>query len=88
MSAPDVCLIAPYPSIGQAHHNGSSGVASYSANLARALRDDGADVHVVAPVDDTDHRERDEEPERPHHTASKWPIQPSSANSLWWAWNM
>ncbi|HEX4903610.1 MAG TPA: glycosyltransferase [Acidimicrobiales bacterium] len=61
MSAPDVCLIAPYPPIGQAHHDGTSGVASYSANLARALRDDGADVHVVAPVGDADRRPRDED---------------------------
>ena len=25
---------------------------------------------------------------RPHQTTSKWLIQPSSANSDWWAWNM
>ena len=26
--------------------------------------------------------------ERAHHVTSKWLIQPSSANSDWWAWNM
>ena len=26
--------------------------------------------------------------ERAHHATSKWLIQPSSANSDWWAWNM
>lgn len=52
MSRPDVSLIAPYPSLDGNHHAGTSGVASYTANLARALRDDGADVHVVAPFHD------------------------------------
>lgn len=51
MSAPDVALIAPYPTLQGSHHAGSSGVASYTANLARALRSRGAEVHVVAPVD-------------------------------------
>ena len=32
-------------------------------------------------------RQRQRQP-RPHHTTSKWLIQPSSANSDWWAWNM
>jgi glycosyltransferase involved in cell wall biosynthesis len=44
----DVCLIAPYPSLGIVH-GGASGVASYTANLARALADEGARVTVVAP---------------------------------------
>lgn len=57
MSAPDVCFIAPYPPVGGEHHAGTSGVASYTANLARAMRDDGAAVRVVAPVDD----------DAPHH---------------------
>ena len=52
MTRPDVSLIAPYPQLDGNHHAGTSGVASYTANLARALRDDGADVHVVAPFDD------------------------------------
>lgn len=47
----DVAVIAPYPALRGSHHAGSSGVASYTANLARALRSRGAQVHVVAPVD-------------------------------------
>ena len=50
VSAPDVALVAPYPPGGQ-RHAGSSGVASYTANLAHALTDAGADVTVVAPVE-------------------------------------
>lgn len=46
-TAPDVALIAPYPPAG-ALHEGFSGVASYSANLATALADRGATVHVIA----------------------------------------
>ena len=45
---PDVCMIAPYPRLGTVH-GGESGVASYTANLARALSDEGASVTVVAP---------------------------------------
>lgn len=45
---PDVCMIAPYPRLGVLH-GGSSGVASYTANLARALADSGAAVTVIAP---------------------------------------
>jgi glycosyltransferase involved in cell wall biosynthesis len=48
VSAPDVALIAPYPP-GGITHGGSSGVASYTANLAHALVRAGARVHVVAP---------------------------------------
>ena len=52
MSAPDISLIAPYPPLSGSHHQGGSGVASYTANLARALRAGGADVRVIAPIDD------------------------------------
>jgi glycosyltransferase involved in cell wall biosynthesis len=48
--APDVALIAPYPPGGQ-RHGGSSGVASYTANLAHALAGEGAGVTVVAPTE-------------------------------------
>ena len=51
MSAADISLIAPYPALSGSHHAGSSGVASYSANLARALRANGAEVRVIAPID-------------------------------------
>lgn len=47
---PDVALISPYPPPGE-RHGGHSGVASYTANLAHALRDGGAQVAVVAPRD-------------------------------------
>ncbi|HEY9291902.1 MAG TPA: glycosyltransferase [Microlunatus sp.] len=47
-SAPDVVLISPYPRLG-ARHDGSSGVASYTANLAHALADHGAKITVIAP---------------------------------------
>jgi glycosyltransferase involved in cell wall biosynthesis len=59
MSRPDVALIAPYPAPG-VRHGGSSGVASYTANLAHALASRGADVTVVAPFDaaaPSDHRD-------------------------------
>jgi glycosyltransferase involved in cell wall biosynthesis len=46
--APDVALISPYPRLGT-RHDGDSGVASYTANLAHALVDAGARVTVVAP---------------------------------------
>lgn len=45
---PDVALISPYPSLGE-RHGGHSGVASYTAQLAQALSDDGAAVEVLAP---------------------------------------
>ena len=41
MSAPDVALISQFPSLGE-RHGGWTGVASYSANLAGALGDEGA----------------------------------------------
>jgi glycosyltransferase involved in cell wall biosynthesis len=44
---PDVTLVSPFPPAGSIH-DGFSGVASYTANLARALVDQGASVHVVA----------------------------------------
>jgi glycosyltransferase involved in cell wall biosynthesis len=44
---PDVTLVSPFPPPG-AVHDGFSGVASYTANLARALVDRGATVQVVA----------------------------------------
>lgn len=50
---PDVAVIAPYPPAGT-HHGGSSGVASYTANLTRGLAADGLDVTVVAPRLDGD----------------------------------
>jgi len=56
MSRPDVALIAPYPAPG-VRHGGSSGVASYTANLAHALTGAGAEVTVVAPFDDRAPRE-------------------------------
>jgi glycosyltransferase involved in cell wall biosynthesis len=46
--APDVTLVAPYPTAGQ-RHAGPSGVASYTANLAHALSDRGLSIDVVAP---------------------------------------
>ncbi len=55
MPAPDVTLVAPYPTAGQ-RHAGPSGVASYTANLAHALSGRGARVTVVAPT----------EPDAPH----------------------
>jgi glycosyltransferase involved in cell wall biosynthesis len=50
---PDVTLVTPYPAAGE-RHGGRSGVASYSAALARALAADGADVVVLAPREDGD----------------------------------
>ena len=51
MPAPDVTLISPYPAGGE-RHGGFSGVAGYTARLARALADRGADVTVIAPTED------------------------------------
>jgi glycosyltransferase involved in cell wall biosynthesis len=48
---PDVALISPYPERGE-RHGGSSGVASYTANLAHSLADAGAEVTVIAPRQD------------------------------------
>jgi glycosyltransferase involved in cell wall biosynthesis len=45
---PDVVLVGPYPAPGRSHGVGS-GVASYTAHLARALTAQGASVAVVAP---------------------------------------
>jgi glycosyltransferase involved in cell wall biosynthesis len=45
---PDVALVSPYPAPGRTH-DGTSGVASYTANLARGLAFRGASVLVVAP---------------------------------------
>ena len=47
MSTPDVALISPFPDLGE-RHGGWTGVASYSANLANALGDEGAQVTVLA----------------------------------------
>lgn len=47
MSRPDVAIVAPFPALDEIH-GGSSGVASYTANLAVALTRQGAAVHVVA----------------------------------------
>lgn len=46
---PEVVLISTYPPPGTTHV-GSSGVASYTANLARAMAAEGAEVAVVAVV--------------------------------------
>lgn len=56
MSAPDVALVGAYPDPGTLH-SGRTGVASYTANLARALDDAGADVVVIA----------DRGPDQPEH---------------------
>jgi glycosyltransferase involved in cell wall biosynthesis len=48
---PDVALIAPFPPPGE-RHGGWTGVASYAANLAGALAQEGARVTVVAPHED------------------------------------
>ncbi len=48
MPSPDVTLVAPYPPPMQ-RHGGSSGVASYTSNLAHALHGEGAEVTVLAP---------------------------------------
>ncbi|HWB68244.1 MAG TPA: glycosyltransferase [Mycobacteriales bacterium] len=50
-SIPDVTLVAPYPRVGT-RHGGTSGVASYTANLAHALADLGTRVTVVSTYDD------------------------------------
>ena len=47
MSTPDVALISPFPALGE-RHGGWTGVASYSASLAGALADAGAQVSVLA----------------------------------------
>ena len=52
MSRPDVAIVAPYPS-GHRVHAGSSGVASYTANLCRALAQRGATVSDVCPDHDS-----------------------------------
>ncbi|MGH3472024.1 MAG: glycosyltransferase [Nocardioidaceae bacterium] len=56
----DVALVTPYPASGSTHA-GESGVASYSANLARALSGSGLSVTVVAPAGRGD----DGTPDRP-----------------------
>lgn len=48
LPSPDVALVAPYPPPDQLH-GGSSGVASYTANLAHSLVAEGAKVTVFAP---------------------------------------
>lgn len=45
---PDIALIAPYPRSGT-RHDGASGVASYTANLAHSLTAAGLHTAVVAP---------------------------------------
>lgn len=61
MRAPDVTLVAPYPTAGR-RHAGPSGVASYTANLAHALSERGAAVDVVAPNE----RDAPDEPDVGH----------------------
>ncbi len=53
MPRPDVTLVSAYPPPGDLH-GGSSGVASYTANLARSLADMGLAVAVVAPHESPD----------------------------------
>src|SRR4051794_41881722 len=48
MSTPDVALVSPYPAAGSPEA-GRSGVATYTARLAGALADRGAEVTVLAP---------------------------------------
>ncbi|MCL8025061.1 glycosyltransferase [Nocardioides bruguierae] len=48
-TTPDVAIVSLYPRLGS-RHDGDSGVASYTANLAHALADAGLAVCVVAPV--------------------------------------
>lgn len=55
---PDLALVGPYPRSGL-RHDGDSGVASYTANLAHALAGLGLRVCVVAP-------RLDGEPDRAH----------------------
>lgn len=49
-AAPDVAMISPYPPAGLLH-GGSSGVASYAANLCRGLVAAGLSVRVLAPYE-------------------------------------
>jgi len=48
---PDVALVGTYPPLG-VRHGGITGVASYTANLASALSNEGANVVVIAPEED------------------------------------
>jgi glycosyltransferase involved in cell wall biosynthesis len=48
---PDVAIVSPFPRLGE-RHDGWTGVASYSANLAGALGDAGARVTVLASIDE------------------------------------
>ncbi len=60
---PDVALVSPYPQLGT-RHGGSSGVASYTANLAHALAEHGLRAAVVAPVEPGQPAESDDGPVR------------------------
>jgi glycosyltransferase involved in cell wall biosynthesis len=48
---PDISLVGAYPPLG-VRHGGTTGVASYTANLAHALAAEGASVTVIAPEED------------------------------------
>ena len=48
---PDIALISPYPRCGT-RHDGASGVASYTANLAHSLSAAGLHTAVIAPHED------------------------------------
>lgn len=48
LQTPDIAMISPFPGI-RAEHAHPSGVADYTARLARELADEGVGVHVVAP---------------------------------------
>lgn len=60
---PDVALVSPYPQLGT-RHGGSSGVASYTANLAHALAGLGLSPVVVAPFADGQPERGDDGPVR------------------------
>ena len=71
---PDVALLAPYPPAGE-RHGGHSGVASYTANLAHALADEGVRVVVVAnTLDDSGRDEPTEFRDGEVHVVRRYPL--------------
>lgn len=76
---PDVTLISPYPS---PREPGASGVAWYTRCLARALADAGAQVEVLAPASEGDHRTEHDGPvrvSRPFRRGATGPAQAAAA---------